>query len=371
MMLMRFFLAAFALASSASFVACSSVECESPKDCLDPLTCVDNKCVMNMGGGGGGPRDGGDAGPDMGIRADGGDAETEPADGGDASEPADGGDAGPDTGAPMIPDGGRLVYDSGTDGGQPTIVTLISGGTIIYGELNGNGEEVTEFAEMLDRSAASYAVLTRSFMDDNLNACTVTTTRFSSGTTIGYGADHIEVARFNNPSITRIYSPVAGRPGVFVGAEPYEGRLLQTPGEVHARVVSSEVAGTLDDADTELGRPVGSADTIMPTPGTALSLLVNNPTFAWLSPQTLDDLIVEAYDVNREVVLRCRVPSVITTYTIPIAAVRAFYSEGPQLPVYLEMSYHLERTIDVGIVGASQAVPVLVRSQRGVRYPLQ
>lgn len=371
MMLMRFFLAAFALASSLSLLACSGDECESNKDCLDPLVCSDGTCIKPAGGGQGmGPRDGGDAAIDTGIGPDGGDA-SEPADGGDASEPGDGGDAGPDTGTPMIPDGGRLVYDSGTDGGQPMIVTQISGGTIIYGELNGDGEEVTEYAEFLDRSAASYSQLTRTFMDDNLNECTVTTTRFSSGTVVGYGAERVEVVRFNNPNVTRIYSPVPGRQGLFVGSEPYEGRLLQNAGEVHARIVSNEVSGTLDDADTELGRPNGSADTIMPTPGTPLSLLVNNPTFAWLSPQTLDDLIVEAYDVNREVILRCRVPSVITTYTIPIAAVRAFYSEGPQLPVNLEFSYHLQLSIDVGVLGTSQTVPVVVRSQRGVRYPLQ
>src|SRR5690349_15773845 len=110
---MRITLIALPLLFAWTSVACKSPECESARDCVDPLVCENNVCVKNTSGT---PPSGVDGSVyDGGIEADGGDA-TVGMDADDSGVPtADGGDAQPNPDATPLDDAGRILFDSGID----------------------------------------------------------------------------------------------------------------------------------------------------------------------------------------------------------------------------------------------------------------
>lgn len=362
---MRIFSFALLGAASLFWVACSDVECESAIDCVDPLVCEGNVCVKPSGQG---YRR--DAGPivDVGVE-DTGTSTSTPSDGG--SDDAGMGDTGmadsgePDSGMPPSGDAGE--QDAGAPRGDAE--TVASGGEIYYAELeNGvNVFAIDEWAELQDRSNATYAVVSRTFADFEGGQCVVRAERLISGTPTGYGAESIELRR--TPNLVHSLVPVAGRPGRFEPMTPPATRIFGDLGDTQARVVSSGGVGQLADYTGPLLRPDAVSVTAPQPLGSAINV-ENDVTFMWLIGTSAQARVIELYDAPREVTLRCTTPN-DGLYTVPPDAIDAWLAEAPLRPAFIELSTESDSMANIGVVGGGSDVPVLIRARRGARFSVQ
>lgn len=334
---------------------CSSVECESSADCPSGQLCDGLNTCYDPGT----SRGRRDAGPvdaaspsDSGPQAD---ADTDAGPNPDAG-PAQ--DAGPqDAGAT---DGGGPV-----DGG-PVTPAVGSRGLVWAGELRSGGvTEYHAYAELLDESTGTYTRMAQTIPDLEQGNCTVTTQKLTAGAPTGYVADSITIAP-GNPMAPSNFAYLAVGNGRFEPPAPPPMRMFSQSNGVLFGIVGTGSPDSIETTDFVRTEAPPIIFEQMPVEGGTV-ILAGGPTVAWgMSGGPSDIVTIEAYDAGREVILSCKTQN-DQSYSVPVAAVGAFMSQGPTRPFTFEIRH--DREVVGQAVAEGRSFEVLYRASWGARFP--
>lgn len=327
-------------------------ECERHDDCASPLRCFDNRCQRIGGGGGGRP----DPIPDAGTAPDAGDL---PRPDGGPQDP-DGGPQDPD-GGPRDPDGGPIEE---RDGGP---VAAGAAGLIWLSDVRIDlDSEVEAFAELRSWAGADVDFREELFPDEEGGHCVLRTRRLRAGQPAPFSAERIDIqptARAaTHFSMQHVGDGRFAPQGPVPAYEPFV-----TPGTSRASIVAGQGPGSLGGATFEVATPA-IIDKMNPEPGDRIWIGGGMRLF-WHTGATNRDVVIEAYDQPREVVLTCVVRN-DGEYRLTLAAAAAFVAAARTGPSVLEMRHDVEQTQEVAVEGQG-TIPVTFRVSWTNRFRVQ